>query len=204
MMEEWKDLVPSILMAWYSGMQGGHALADILLGNTNPSGKLPFTIPKDQNDLPFFDRNADEIEYGYYHGYTLMEKEKREPAFPFGYGLSYTKYQYDNLQVKTTNDSIMASVDVSNIGSRSGEEIVQLYVGFENSKVDRPIKLLRGFTRVALNPSEMKTVSIEVKKKNLAWYNPETKSWEIEKINYSVYVGPSSNSADLLRTKINL
>jgi len=203
-MEEWKDLVPSIIMAWYSGMEGGHALADVLFGNVNPSGKLPFTIPKDQNDLPFFDKDADEIEYGYYHGYALMEKGKKEPAFPFGFGLSYTKYKYENLEVKITNDSIIASVDVSNIGSMSGEEIVQLYIGFENSKVDRPVKLLRGFTRVSLNPNETKIVSIEIKKKDLAWYNPETRSWELEKISYAIYVGPSSSSADLLITKINL
>lgn len=203
-MEEWKDVVPTIIMAWYSGMEGGTALANILFGKVNPSGKLPVSIPKDPADLPFFDRNADEIEYGYYHGYTLMDKEKCEPAFPFGFGLSYTTYTYKNLQAITTEDSIIASVNVSNLGSVAGEEIVQLYIGFENSAVDRPLKLLRGFKKVALEPKESKTVSIEVKKKDMAWYNPETKSWEIEDMKYSIYVGSSSSVNDLLKVDINL
>jgi len=203
-MEEWKNVVPSIIMAWYSGMEGGTALANILFGKVNPSGKLPVSIPKDPADLPFFDRNADEIEYGYYHGYTLMDKKKCEPAFPFGFGLSYTNYNYKNLQAKTTVDSIIASVTVSNIGSIAGEEIAQLYIGFENSAVDRPLKILRGFKKIPLEPDESKTISIEVKKKDLAWYNPETKSWEIEDMKYSIYVGSSSSANDLLKIDINL
>jgi beta-glucosidase len=202
--EEWKGKVPSILMAWYSGMEGGHALANILFGKVNPSGKLPFTIPKDQAHLPYFDIYTDEIEYGYYHGYTLMEKENIEPAFPFGFGLSYTKYSYKNIRVESIDEEISVSVDVSNIGTIAGEEIVQLYVGFEDSSVDRPIKLLRGFKRVALKPNETKTVSIEVKKKNLAWYNPENNAWEVENIEYTIYIGASSNNKDLLAAKISI
>ncbi len=202
--EEWKGKVPSILMAWYSGMEGGHALANILFGKVNPSGKLPFTIPKDQAHLPYFDIYTDEIEYGYYHGYTLMEKENIEPAFPFGFGLSYTKYSYKNIRVESIDEEISVSVDISNIGTIAGEEIVQLYVGFEDSSVDRPIKLLRGFKRVALKPNETKTVSIEVKKKNLAWYNPENNAWEVENIEYTIYIGASSNNKDLLAAKISI
>ena len=203
-MEEWKHKVPTILMAWYSGMEGGHALADILFGKVNPSGKLPFTIPKDQAHLPYFDIYVDEIEYGYYHGYTLMEKKSIEPSFPFGFGLSYTEYSYKNLQVESSEDKIIVSVDVSNIGAIAGEEIVQLYVGFENSSVDRPLKLLRGFKRVALKPKETKTASIDVKKKDLAWYNPDNKEWEVESIEYTIYIGSSSKNEDLLTTQISL
>ena len=203
-MEEWKQNVPTILMAWYSGMEGGHALADILFGKVNPSGKLPLTIPKNLTQLPFFDIHADEIEYGYYHGYTLMEKEDREPAFPFGFGLSYTEYTYKNMQLESNEEQILVKVDVSNEGSIGGEEIVQLYVGFENSSVDRPIKLLRGFKRVALKPNETKTVSIEVKKKDIAWYNPENNAWEVENIDYTIYIGGSSNNKDLLTKKIKI
>jgi beta-glucosidase len=204
LMEEWKEKVPSILMAWYSGMEGGHALADILFGKVNPSGKLPFTIPEDPAHLPFFDVYVDEIEYGYYHGYTLMEKEKIEPSFPFGFGLSYTEYSYENIRVKSVEEKIIASVDVANIGDIAGEEIVQLYVGFENSSVDRPLKLLRGFKRVMLKPNETKSVTIEVKKKDLAWYNPENNTWEIENIAYTIYIGASSSNKDLLTKKITL
>ena len=204
LMEEWKEKVSSILISWYSGMEGGHALANILFGKVNPSGKLPFTIPKDPAHLPYFEIDIDEIEYGYYHGYTLMEKENIEPAFPFGFGLSYTEYTYNNIRAESTEEKIIVSVDISNIGAIAGEEIVQLYVGFENSSVDRPIKLLRGFKKVALNPNETKTVSIEVMKKDFAWYNPDSRVWEVEKIEYTIFVGSSSKNEDLLTTQISL
>ena len=203
-MEEWKDDVPAILMAWYSGMEGGNALANILFGNVNPSGKLPFTIPKDPNHLPFFKRDIEEIEYGYYHGYSLIEKENLIPAFNFGFGLSYTEYEYKNLDVSLENEEIIAKADIANIGDVSGEEIVQLYIGFENSLVERPKKLLRGFKRVNLNPNETKNVEIKVSVKDLAWYNPESKSWEIEEIKYMVLMGSSSKKEDLLITEIKL
>jgi len=204
LMEEWKEKVPSILMAWYSGMEGGNALANILFGKVNPSGKLPFTIPKDSANLPYFEIDIDEIEYGYYHGYTLMEKKNIETAFPFGFGLSYTDYSYDKMRVELTEEKFIVSVDVSNIGAVAGEEIVQLYVGFENSSVDRPIKLLRGFKKVALNPKETKTVSIDVRKRDFAWYNPDNRVWEVESIEYTIYIGSSSKNEDLLTTKISL
>ena len=132
-----------------------------------------------------------------------MEKEDLEPAFPFGFGLSYTEYNYKKMQLESIEDKIVAKVDVSNIGTIAGEEIVQLYVGFENSSVDRPIKLLRGFKRVALKPNETKTVSIVVKKKDLAWYNPENNVWEVENITYTIYIGASSSNKDLLAKKIS-
>ncbi len=203
-MEEWKEDVPSILMAWYSGVEGGNALAKILFGDINPSGKLPFTIPKDPKHLPFFDKNTDEIEYGYYHGYTLFDKRGYEPAFPFGYGLSYTTYHYSNLNVEVKEDKLIASVDVKNTGKVTGTEVVQLYIGLENSNIDRPIKLLKGFKRIQLQPNELKNVTLEILIKNLAWYNPESKSWEIEKIDYYLFIGPSSKKEDLLSIQFNL
>ncbi|UCD02582.1 MAG: glycoside hydrolase family 3 C-terminal domain-containing protein [Promethearchaeota archaeon] len=203
-MEEWKAEVPAILMAWYSGVEGGTALAKILFGDVNPSGKLPFTIPKDPKNLPFFDKNADEIEYGYYHGYTFFDKEGYVPAFAFGHGLSYTKFNYSNLQFEIKEDKVIATVDVKNDGKKAGGEVVQLYIGFEQSQIERPIKLLKGFSRVSLEPNEIKKVKIEVSKKNLAWYNPKTKSWEIEKIEYTLYIGGSSKAEDLLSTQFNL
>jgi beta-glucosidase len=202
LMEKWKEKVPSILMAWYSGMEGGNALANILFGKANPSGKLPFTIPKDPSYLPYFEVDIDEIEYGYYHGYTLIEKENIEPSFPFGFGLSYTNYSYKNIQVESDKEKIIVSVDVTNIGAMTGEEVVQLYIGFENSLLDRPNKLLRGFKRVSLKAKETKSVSFEVKKDDLSWYNPENKTWDFENILYNIYIGASSRSKDLLTTKI--
>jgi beta-glucosidase len=168
----------------------------------NPSGKLPFTIPKDSSHLPYFDTSVDEIEYGYYHGYTLLDKENIEPAFPFGFGLSYTEFSYKNMHVKLNQENLIVSVDISNSGSVVGEEIVQLYVGFENSSVDRPLKLLRGFKRIELKPKETKTISIEMKKNDLAWYNSDNRVWEIENIEYTLYIGSSSKNEDLLTKKI--
>ena len=200
--EEWKEKVPAILMAWYSGMEGGNALADIILGKVNPSGKLPFSIPTDPSHLPFFDKDADEIEYGYYHGYCLMDKQAIQPAFPFGFGLSYTEFKYENLNVSLSDDSIIATVDVINIGNMKGEEVIQLYIGFEDSEIDRPRKLLKGFRKVEIKPRETKHVSITVNKNDLSYFNPETKNWEIEKIKYVVFVGPSSNLKSLLNEEI--
>ncbi|MBN1215562.1 MAG: glycoside hydrolase family 3 C-terminal domain-containing protein [Candidatus Lokiarchaeota archaeon] len=202
LMEEWRHTVPAILMVWYSGMEGGNALANIIFGSVNPSGKLPLTIPRRICDLPFFDSKADEIEYGYYHGYCKFDKERLDPAFYFGFGLSYTEYEYKNLNVELNKDKIILSVDVKNIGKRSGEEIVQMYVGFENSEVDRPLKLLRGFKKIRLGSDEVKKVQMDLMKKDLAWYNPKSKSWEIEKMEYSIYVGSSSKFEDLLKKKI--
>ncbi|UCC21397.1 MAG: glycoside hydrolase family 3 C-terminal domain-containing protein [Promethearchaeota archaeon] len=203
-MEEWKNQVPAILMAWYSGMEGGKALAKIIFGEVNPSGKLPFTIPIDPKHLPFFKANIDEIEYGYYHGYTLFEKEGYEPAFPFGFGLSYTTFDYSNLQVDVNEGKIIANVDVNNVGTLAGDEIVQLYIGFENSQIERPLKLLKGFSRVSLKPNKKKNIKIEVPTKNLAWFNPKSKSWEVEKIKYTLFMGSSSKNEDLLSIQFNI
>lgn len=203
-MESWIDHVNAIIMAWYSGMEGGNALANILFGKVNPSGKLPFTIPRKESDLPFFKSHIDEIEYGYYHGYTLMDKNGITPRFPFGFGLSYTQFKFDKLHVKSSGESIIASIDVSNTGKKAGEEVIQLYVGFEHSNVDRPKKLLKGFKKVLLDPNQTKNVTIEVSKDELAWYNPETKRWELEDINYSIYMGNSSKEEDLVSTQIKL
>ncbi|MFX1452108.1 MAG: beta-glucosidase [Promethearchaeota archaeon] len=203
-MEEWKEDVRGILMAWYSGVEGGNALAKILFGDVSPSGKLTFTIPKNQNDLPFFDKNADEIEYGYYHGYALFDKKRFTPAFPFGFGLSYTTFKYSNLHVKVQDDIIDVKIDIENTGKVNGDEIVQAYIGFENSKIDRPLKLLKGFTRLNLKPKEQKTVNIKIPVKSIAWYNPKFGSWEIEDIQYTIYVGSSSRKEDLLSTQFKI
>ena len=201
-MNAWEDQVSGILFAWYSGMQGGNALANVLYGDVNPSGKLPFSIARNDDDYPFFNPYTFKIEYGYYHGYTLFDKNNIDVAYPFGYGLSYTTYSYDNLQVEEASLSkegtLKASVDLSNQGEVAGEEIVQLYIGFKNSSVDRPVKLLRAFDKVLLKAGESKTVELEVSIKDLAWYDPETKEWKIEEMEYELFVGSSSNKEDLI------
>ncbi len=201
-MNSWESEVSAIVFAWYSGMQGGAALANVLYGEVNPSGKLPFSIARNDEDYPYFNPYTLKIEYGYYHGYTLFDKKNIEVAYPFGYGLSYTTYSYDNLQVEEASLSkegrLKASIDISNQGEAAGEEIVQLYIGFKNSSVDRPVKLLRAFDKVLLTPGETKTVELEVAIKDLAWYDPETKEWKIEAMEYELYVGPSSSESALI------
>jgi beta-glucosidase len=197
-MEEWRTRVKAILMAFYPGMQGGTALSRILFGEVNPSGKLPFTIPTQTGHLPPFDRDATEVTYDLYHGYTLLEKNGHQPAFAFGYGLSYTTFEYTNLHVRSNADGILASIDLHNTGSRDGEEVVQLYIGFEHSSHDRQKKILRGFCKVGLRPGQKDTIHFALPRKELTWYNPETHAWEVETMTYTVYVGGSSRHEDLL------
>jgi len=203
-LEQWKESVPSILMTWYAGMEGGTALANILFGEVNPSGKLPFTIPKDEKQLPLFDPFTKQVRYGYYHGYTLFDKEHIEPAYPFGFGLSYTDFSYEELTIQnskiTRNEFLIAQIEVSNSGRRTGEEVVQLYIGFKNSMVDRPVKLLRGFQKIELKGGATEQVKFEIPAEELAWYNPETSLWEIEEMEYELYIGSSSAAADLSST----
>jgi beta-glucosidase len=207
-MEEWRQQVPAIMMAWYAGMEGGHALARLLFGDVNPSGKMPLTTPRDESQLPFFDEYADTIEYGPYHGYTLADKKGYEPAYPFGFGLSYTTYAYRNLKVASPSvapdGKLEVTVDVTNTGSRAGEEVVQLYVGFEGSKVERPVKLLRAFAKMPLAPGETKTVPLSVAVKDLAWYDVQAKAWRVEPMTYTVLVGPSSRARDLLKASFEV
>jgi beta-glucosidase len=200
--EEWHEKAGAILLAFYPGEQGGAALARLLLGRANPSGKLPFTVPRDAAQLPPFDNRSLSVEYGYYHGYTLAEKKRWEPRYPFGHGLSYTTYSYSNLALDAAeadgDGTVTASVEVTNTGPRAGEEIVQLYVGFPGAKVDRPVKVLRGFDKVSLAPGETRRVSLPLRVKDLAYYDAAAKTWLVERAEYQVLVGGSSRASDLL------
>lgn len=207
-MNDWEDQVEGILFSCYSGMQGGNALANVIYGEVNPSGKLPFSIARNDADYPFFNPYTFKIEYGYYHGYTLFEKENKEVAYPFGYGLSYTDYTYDQLEIQEADllkdGTLKASIEVTNEGGIDGEEIVQLYIGFKNSEVDRPIKLLRAFDKVYLKAGETQTVDLEVDIQDLAWYDPEVKQWKVEEMEYELYVGSSSDTEDLIMTSFSV
>ena len=198
----WEAKVPAILFAWYAGMEGGHALADILYGNANPSGKLPFTMAAHANDYPAFNPYTDSIQYGYYHGYTLFEKEQKPVAYPFGYGLSYTTFEYSDLAIAHSNlqlnDTLQVAVTIKNTGARAGAEVAQLYIGFQNSTIDRPVKLLRGFDKIDLEPNQEKTIVFKLPIQELAYYNPSSRAWEVEAMEYQLLVGGSSNTKELL------
>ncbi len=200
-MEEWKQDVPAILMAWYPGMEGGHALARVLFGDVNPSGKLTLTVPGDTSWLPPFDPTARLMEYGYGHGYTLAEQKGIEPAFAFGFGLSYTRFSYSTPRLSKpvipVNGVLEVSVDVANVGARAGEEVVQLYAGSSKSLVERPKKLLRGFLKVPLAAGETRTVRFQLAAADLAYFDTASHSWRVEPAEYTAQIGGSSRPQDL-------
>jgi beta-glucosidase len=206
--EAWREKVPALLMAWYPGMEGGKALADILLGKVNPCGKLPCVFPRSESQLPFFDKRAKSIEYGYFHGYRLMDKQAHVPAFPFGFGLSYTTFTYKNLQIDRDeirpDEVLKVSVDITNTGGVAGEEVVQLYIGYEGSRVERPVKELKGFSKIGLAPGQTKRVDFSLTAKQLAYYDEQQGKWIVEPLTYSVYAGPSSRTEELLSSKFRI
>jgi beta-glucosidase len=204
MTKEWDNTVPAIVYGWYSGMEGGNALARILFGDVNPSGKLPFTIPQDQSHLPYFSNTDAEITYDLYHGYTLLEKQGHTPAYPFGFGLSYTTWEYGEPQLDKQDDHVMVTVDVKNAGDVTGAEVVQVYAGFKQSAIDRQKKLLKGFKKVYLEPGQSATVSILVDLDELRYFSNEQRKWIFEPGTYSFYVGSSSDEADLRIKEVEL
>lgn len=140
--EFWLDYVPALLLVWYPGMEGGRAIAQLLLGQANPSGKLPVAFARSEQHLPPFDNHSLSVEYGYYHGYRLLERNHWQPAFPFGFGLSYTTFQYAGLQIDQaqlrSNEVLHVSVELTNSGDRPGAEVVQLYIGYPTSGASAP------------------------------------------------------------------
>lgn len=204
-MEAWRERVPAILMLWYPGMEGGHALADILLGRVNPSGKLPLVIPKRTEDLPLFDKDATEIEYDLWHGYRKLERDGSTPAFPFGFGLSYTSYRYANLTLDSNqldpSETLRVSLDVSNTGVRAGEEVVQLYISAIGSAVERAPKELKAFTRIALQPGETKIVQLSVPVSRLAYYDETQADFVVELLEYEFFVGAHSLDQHALKAR---
>jgi beta-glucosidase len=207
-MEAWREKVPAILVLWYPGMEGGHALADIILGRVNPSGRLPCIFPSSESDLPYFDKDADEIEYGLLHGYRLLEKKGAEAAFPFGFGLSYTSFAYGVPRLVaeeiTEDDVLRVSVELTNTGTRSGTEVVQLYVSAKQSQVERPVKELKAFRRVRLQPGDLEHVSLEVPAHDLGYYDEEASSWVVEPGAYEVIVARNSEDAKALRGRFRI
>jgi beta-glucosidase len=203
--EAWRDRVAAILLIWYPGMEGGHALADIVFGRINPSGRLPFSIPKRTEDLPFFDRDAFSITYDLWHGYTLLERDGVSPAFPFGFGLGYAEFCFENPEVQINPEAEAAQVlaDVRNEGVREGTAVVQVYAGPDPPSPEHPAKRLCGFARVVLAPDETRRVSIEVLLRDLAFYDTAAGCWRLER-GQTIWVGSSSAPEDLLNISIAL
>jgi beta-glucosidase len=198
MVEEWKDKVGGIIHAFYPGMEGGTAIAKTIFGDNTPGGKLPFTVASDVSHYPEFDRLGLEATYDRYHGYIKLDEDGNKAAFPYGFGLSYTTFNHENAVFAVLDDALEVSIDVTNTGAVTGDQVMQLYIGFDNSSVEREHKLLKGFQRITLNPGETKKVSISCPFDKLKWYNPDAKAWELEKMEYQAYIGSSSDEEDLI------
>jgi len=209
MMNNWQEKPAAILHAGYLGMEGGNALARILLGEINPSGKLPFTIPAHENQLPAFDCWASTAHYDYFHGYTLCDKQQQAPAFAFGFGLSYTQFHCDaprtDKSLYTTQDTITASIVLRNIGAHSGSEVLQCYIGEENPVTEpTAIKKLMAFEKVFLSPKEEKTVSLDISVQKLSRYDADKQQWIIHAGQYNLWLGTSSRLDDLQQLTIQI
>jgi beta-glucosidase len=179
--------VPAILHMTQNSQELGNALADVLFGDVDPGGRLVQTWPKSLDQLPPM------MDYDIRHGRTYMYF-KGQPLYPFGYGLSYTSFRYDHLRLSSTvlKDGLDIAVDITNTGDREGDEVVQLYISHENSKVVRPVKELKGFSRITLGPGETKTVRFRLAPKDLAYWNEARHRFETEKDQVKVVVGGSS------------
>ena len=191
----------AIVMAWFPGMDGGVSIARLLAGDFNPSGKLPMHFPKDESALYPFENMGQTFKIEGLHGYRYADAKKLPALFPFGFGLSYTTFKYANAKVvKTPADGgeLAVTVDVTNTGSRAGEEVTQLYVAAPGKAVPRAPKELKGFMKTALAPGETKTVEIVVKAETLAYWDVAGNGWKLEPGDYQALVGPSSRNEDLL------
>jgi len=197
--------VPAILWSWYGGMEAGNAVTDILSGKVNPSGKLPFTLPVTLDQSPAHALGnfpGKDLKVNYKEdilvGYRWFDTKKIQPQFPFGYGLSYTGFVLSNFstdkKIYEKNDIIHTKLAVKNTGSRYGAEVVQLYVSDPASSVLRPEKELKAFEKVFLQPGETKTVELDVKVSDLAFYDETKKAWKVEAGEFVLQLGNSSRN----------
>ncbi|MCA9715233.1 MAG: glycoside hydrolase family 3 C-terminal domain-containing protein, partial [Myxococcales bacterium] len=198
----WADEVAAILMAWYPGMEGGHALAGVLLGAVNPSGKLPVSVPRDEGHLPNFDHVGLEVAYGRFHGYTHLDRDGVEPEFAFGHGLSYTTFAYSELDVTPAtlepSGELVVELTIENTGARAGAEIVQLYLRAPDGAVEQPVRALSGFGRVELEPGARARLRMRVPASQLAHYDASgAGAWTPTVGVYGVDVGASSRDLRL-------
>jgi beta-glucosidase len=224
-----QEAAPAMLISWFNGSEGGNAVADVLLGKVSPSGKLPFTFPLQLDDSPAYKLKvypqeatqkqgdvfvnlvdnkeaaqqggpvADYAE-GIFVGYRWFDTKEVPVLYPFGHGLSYTTFTYSDLQVRADEKTLYATLQLSNDGPRSGEEVVQLYVGSPDSQIERPLKELKGFRRIALQPGEKKEVEIQIPLEKLRHWDEAANDWKLEAGAADVLIGSSSKDIRLSGT----
>jgi beta-glucosidase len=208
LVNRWVETVPAIVQAWYPGQEDGHVISDVLLGNVNPSGKLPITFPRTRADMgiatpgqyPGVDGRGAYTE-GVFIGYRRFDKENLTPAFPFGHGLSYTTFEYSNLKLSRSRikagESVSVEVQIKNAGRREGAEVVQVYLQDLQASLPRPSKELKGFEKVSLRAGQSKTVRIDLDARSMSFYDPSQKRWVVEPGKFRVHVGSSSRDIRL-------
>jgi len=197
--EKWAPKVKGLIMAYYPGHEGGNALANILFGKVNPSGKLPFTCIADSSQTPVYKNYTNvvpTINYaeGLYFGYRYIDKNKMTPQYSFGYGLSYTSFAMSNAKAQVNGSHATVTLSVKNTGDREGEEVVQVYVCPQNPKVDKPVKELKGFAKVFLKSGETKQLSINLSPRAFAYFNVDQMKWLTEAGKYKLIIGNSSQN----------
>ncbi len=187
------DDVPAIIEAWFPSEEGANAIADVLFGDVNPGGKLPITFPRTVGQVPIY--YGHKPSGGRSHWKVDYVETSVQPLYPFGYGLSYTRFQFNNLRIEpaqvTAGDQVHVQVDVTNVGARAGDEVVQLYTHHDVPAITRPVKELKGFKRVTLEPGETKTVTFHLAVNQLAFYDLEYR-YVVEPGTVDVMVGHSS------------
>ncbi|MGM9749256.1 MAG: glycoside hydrolase family 3 C-terminal domain-containing protein, partial [Candidatus Cryptobacteroides sp.] len=209
----WEAEVPAMLQMWYGGSEAGNALASVLFGEVNPSGHLPVSFHKKLEDcaahsIGEFPGDGNTVEYkeGIYVGYRWLEKESIKPQFAFGHGLSYTDFKYGNLKLDKTkfteDETITVTLTVTNVGKMAGADVVQLYVNDEKSSLPRPVKELKGFSKVYLEPGECKEVAFTLDSSSFSFYNPEKHKWMAEPGRFNILVGKSSDKIEKKATVI--
>jgi beta-glucosidase len=213
-MNTWLGSATALIQSWYAGQEGGRALAEILFGDVNPSGRLPVTFEQRLEDNPTYNSyypepKTNRVAYkeGVFVGYRGFEHNGAKPFFPFGYGLSYTTFRYSDLAIKSlaptdastgpAETRYEVSFNVTNTGSRAGAEVAQVYVGDSNSKIPRPVKELKGFAKVMLRPGETRRVTVILDTRSFSYYNVENKTWRADPGQYEVMVGHSSQAIEL-------
>jgi beta-glucosidase len=200
-MNAWIDRVPALLEAWYPGQEGGVAVAQLLFGESNPSGRLPISIERRWEDNATHDSyypkdGSKKVEYseGVFVGYRHFDKSTVKPLFPFGYGLSYTSFAYKNLTISPASAAQQVSVafDVTNTGTRAGADVAEVYVGDRHASVPRPVKELKGFKRVSLNPGETKNVAVKLDRRAFSYYDVKRHSWTVAPGDFDLFVARSA------------
>jgi beta-glucosidase len=200
----WIEEVPSVVLGWYGGSEGGRAIADVLFGDVNPSGKLPFSFPVKLEDNPahyngktFPTRGKNYYDEGIFLGYRWHEKMDIKPLFAFGHGLSYTDFEYGDVTLSSKRirgGKITVKVPVTNVGQVAGSEIVQVYVHDCEASVEMPEKQLKGFDKVYLEPGQTKTVSIELGPDAFRFFDEESMDWKTEPGDFEILVGSASDN----------